>query len=157
MTTRAIAPKAAPIGVVKVGVFHHSNQNPNDRKRNFSGYGNERPDPRWPNNAKLAVSFVVNFEEGAEDSFEDGQPVNDKLGEFASFLPDGMRDLAIEQFHEYGLRAGIWRVLDLFDEYNRKVTFYLCGRAVERSPEIAREIVARGHEPASHGYRWVCI
>jgi peptidoglycan/xylan/chitin deacetylase (PgdA/CDA1 family) len=67
-----------------------------------------------------------------------------------------MRDLAIEQFHEYGLRAGIWRILDVFDRYGHKTTFYMCGRAVERSPEIASEIVARGHEPASHGYRWVC-
>ncbi len=126
------------------------------RERDFRGYGNARPDPKWPGGAKLAVSFVVNLEEGAEDSFEDGQPVNDKLGEFHTILPDGMRDLAIEQFHEYGLRAGVWRVLDLFDRYERKVTFYMCGRAVERSPQIAAEIVARGHEPASHGYRWFC-
>ncbi len=125
-------------------------------ERDMRGYGANPPDPKWPGGAKLAVSFVVNLEEGAEDSFEDGQPVNDKLGEFHTILPDGMRDLAIEQFHEYGLRAGVWRVLDLFDRYERKVTFYMCGRAVERSPQIAAEIVARGHEPASHGYRWFC-
>ncbi|HEY4163085.1 MAG TPA: polysaccharide deacetylase family protein [Dongiaceae bacterium] len=126
------------------------------RKRDFLGYGKTRPNPHWPGKAKLALSFVVNLEEGAEDSFEDGQPVNDKLGEFHTILPDGMRDLSIEQFHEYGLRAGVWRILDLFDRYDRKVTFYMCGRAVERSPEIAAEIVSRGHEPASHGYRWYC-
>jgi peptidoglycan/xylan/chitin deacetylase (PgdA/CDA1 family) len=73
-----------------------------------------------------------------------------------SALPDGMRDLGMEQFHEYGLRAGIWRILDLFDRHGCKATFYMCGRAVERTPEIAAEIVARGHEPASHGYRWHC-
>lgn len=126
------------------------------RHRDFTGYGKQRPKAAWPGNADLAVSFVVNLEEGAESSFEDGQPTNDRLGEFRSILPDGMRDLAIEQFHEYGLRAGIWRVLDLFDRYGRKATFYMCGRAVERSPGIAAEIVARGHEPASHGYRWYC-
>ncbi|SLN75247.1 polysaccharide deacetylase family protein [Oceanibacterium hippocampi] len=126
------------------------------RERDFLGYGMNRPDPKWPNDAKLALSFVVNLEEGAEDSFEDGQPVNDKLGEFQSILPDGQRDLAIEQFHEYGLRAGVWRILDLFDRYERKVTFYMCGRAVERTPQVAAEIVARGHEPALHGYRWYC-
>jgi peptidoglycan/xylan/chitin deacetylase (PgdA/CDA1 family) len=126
------------------------------RRRDFIGYGKQRPSVTWPQNADLAISLVVNLEEGAESSFEDGQSTNDKLGEFTSFLPDGMRDLAIEQFHEYGLRAGIWRLLDLFDRYGHKATFYMCGRAVERSPEIAADIVARGHEPASHGYRWVC-
>ena len=127
-----------------------------ERRRNFIGYGKNRPKVTWPHDADLAISFVVNLEEGAEASFEDGQPVNDKLGECVSFLPNGTRDLAIEQFHEYGLRAGIWRILDLFDRYDRKATFYMCGRSVERSPEIAAEIVARGHEPASHGYRWYC-
>jgi peptidoglycan/xylan/chitin deacetylase (PgdA/CDA1 family) len=127
-----------------------------DRRRDFIGYGRQRPKVTWPNNAELAVSFVVNLEEGAEASLEDGQPTNDKLGEFVSSLPDGMRDLAMEQFHEYGLRAGIWRILDLFDRCGSKATFYICGRAVERSPEIAAEIVSRGHEPASHGYRWHC-
>jgi peptidoglycan/xylan/chitin deacetylase (PgdA/CDA1 family) len=126
------------------------------RKRDFTGYGKNKPNANWPNGAKLAISFVVNLEEGAEASFEDGQPTNDKVGEFNSPIPDGMRDPAIEQFHEYGLRAGVWRILDLFDRHKRKVTFYMCGRAVERTPEIAAEIVARGHEPASHGYRWEC-
>src|SRR5260370_36962617 len=86
-----------------------------NRRRDFIGYGRQRPKVTWPNKAELAVSFVVNLEEGAEASLEAGQPSNDKLGEFVSSLPDGMRDLAIEQFHEYGLRAGIWRNLDLLD------------------------------------------
>ena len=77
-----------------------------DRRRDFIGYGRQRPKVIWPNKAQLAVSFVVNLEEGAEASLEDGQLTNDKLGEFVSSLPDGMRDLAMEQFHEYGLRAG---------------------------------------------------
>lgn len=125
-------------------------------KRDFVGYGKHKPNANWPNGAKLAISFVINLEEGAEASFEDGQPVNDKVGEFTSIIPDGMRDLAMEQFHEYGLRAGVWRILDLFDRHCRKATFYMCGRAVERTPKIAAEIAARGHEPASHGYRWYC-
>ena len=126
------------------------------RPRDFLGYGKAKPKVDWPGNAELAISFVVNLEEGAENAFEDGQPTNDKLGEFVSALPDGMRDLAMEQLHEYGLRAGVWRMLDLFDRYSRHSTFYMCGRAAERSPQIAREIVERGHEPACHGYRWVC-
>src|SRR5216683_3129058 len=108
-----------------------------NRRRDFIGYGRQRPKVTWPNKAELAVSFVVNLEEGAEASLEDGQPSNDKLGEFVSSLPDGMRDLAMEQFHEYALRAGIWRILDLFDRCNSKATFYMCGRAVERTPESA--------------------
>ena len=86
----------------------------------------------WPGGADLAISFVVNFGRGAENAYEDGQPTNDKLGEFVSSLPDGMRDLAMEQLHEYGLRAGVWRILDLFERYGRRSTFYMCGRAVER-------------------------
>ncbi len=127
-----------------------------ERKRDFLGYGKHRPNPQWPNGAKLALSFVVNMEEGAEACYEDGQSENDRSSEFTSILPSGMRDLGMEQFHEYGLRAGVWRVLDLFDRFGVKSTFWLCGRAVERSPEIAAEIVARGHEAASHGYRWQC-
>jgi peptidoglycan/xylan/chitin deacetylase (PgdA/CDA1 family) len=132
------------------------NERQNLRRRDFIGYGADQPKVVWPNEADLAVSFVVNFEEGAENAWEDGQPTNDKAGEFPSLLPDGMRDLAMEHIHEYGTRAGVWRILDLFDRYAFPSTFYICGRAAERSPEIARAIVTRGHEPASHGYRWVC-
>src|SRR5229473_2439831 len=97
-----------------------------NRRRDFIGYGRQRPKVTWPNKAELAVSFVVNLEEGAEASLEDGQPSNDKLGEFVSSLPDGMRDLAMEQFHEYALRAGIWRILDLFERVTgeRPLGFY---------------------------------
>src|SRR5260370_38570172 len=89
-----------------------------NRRRDFIGYGRQLPKVTWPNKAELAVSFVVNLEEGAEASLEDGQPSNDKLGEFVSSLPDGMRDLAMEQFHEHGLLVCALRIPDPFDRCN---------------------------------------
>ena len=90
------------------------NEMSNYRPRDFFGYGAAKPKVTWPGGSDLAISFVVNFEEGAENAYEDGQPTNDKLGEFVSSLPDGMRDLAMEQLHEMGCGPGVWRILDLF-------------------------------------------
>jgi peptidoglycan/xylan/chitin deacetylase (PgdA/CDA1 family) len=122
--------------------------------RDLVGYGADAPDPQWPGGAKLALSLVVNYEEGAELGFEQGDAVNEKIGEVTSPVPDGVRDLGIEQMFAYGLRAGLWRVLDAFDRHEVPATFYMCGRSVERTPELAREVVRRGHEPACHGWRW---
>jgi peptidoglycan/xylan/chitin deacetylase (PgdA/CDA1 family) len=124
--------------------------------RDLHGYGADRPKVRWPNGANVAVSLVINYEEGAEASLEDGQPLIDRDAELRSGLPDGVRDLAVEQMFAYGLRAGLWRVLDALDRHERKATFLFCGRAVERTPDLARAVVARGHEAACHGYRWAC-
>ncbi len=122
-------------------------------KRDFIGYGNSPPKVKWPNDAKLAVQIVVNFEEGAENSVEKGDKMPEQLGDFPPIdLPT--RDLGLESVFEYGSRVGIWRLLDLFDHHEIKATFYACGEAMELNPLAAKEIVKRGHEICCHGYRW---
>jgi peptidoglycan/xylan/chitin deacetylase (PgdA/CDA1 family) len=122
--------------------------------RDLIGYGGRSPAVAWPHDAAVAVSLVVNYEEGAELSVEDGDPVNERIGEVLSVIDPGRRDLGQEQIFAYGMRAGLWRFLDAFERHGRQVTFYMCGRAVERTPALAAEVVRRGHEPACHGWRW---
>lgn len=120
--------------------------------RDLVGYGGHPPDPRWPGGARVAVSFVVNFEEGAEYAVSEGDPRNEGIYEVEHRL-DGP-DPCIESHFEYGTRSGWWRVMDLLDRHGVAVTVSACGRAVERTPVIARDAVARGHEVAAHGWRW---
>ena len=122
--------------------------------RDLVGYGGRWPDITWPNGARLAVSVVVNFEEGAELQAGEGDPVSERIGEVVSVVEPGIRDIGQEQIFAYGLRAGLWRLLDGLDESGLPATFFFCGRAVERAPELARAVVERGHEPAVHGWRW---
>jgi peptidoglycan/xylan/chitin deacetylase (PgdA/CDA1 family) len=122
-------------------------------KRDFIGYGNNLPKVVWPNKAKIAIQVVVNFEEGAENSVEKGDKMPEQLGDFPPVdIP--VRDLGLESVFEYGSRVGVWRMLDLFDKYDIKVTFYACGEALESNPHVGEEIVRRGHEICCHGYRW---
>jgi peptidoglycan/xylan/chitin deacetylase (PgdA/CDA1 family) len=123
-------------------------------KRDLIGYGTTPPKVGWPNGACLAVSLVVNYEEGAEFGADQGDPINERIAELHSPVGNGVRDLGREQMFNYGLRAGLWRILDALDRHRRKATFYMCARAVERTPGLAAEVVRRGHEPALHSYRW---
>ncbi|RAI42591.1 polysaccharide deacetylase family protein [Rhodoplanes roseus] len=120
--------------------------------RDLVGYGGKPPHPRWPGGARVAVSVVVNFEEGAEFAVSEGDGRNEGVYEVEHRL-DGP-DPCIESHFEYGTRAGWWRVMDLLDRHGVTVTVSACGRAVERLPEIARDAVGRGHEVAAHGWRW---
>jgi len=122
--------------------------------RDLIGYGGKPPAWKLPNAAKVAVSMVINFEEGAELAAGDGDPGAEKLGEILSTLPPDKWDQSTEQVFAYGMRAGIWRMLDGLERHKRQITFYMCGRAVERLPGIARRIVEAGHEPACHGWLW---
>ena len=122
--------------------------------RDLAGYAGRPPAWKLPGGARVAVSLVVNFEEGAELSAGDGDPASERLGEIVSIIPAGKWDQGTEQVFAYGMRAGIWRFLDWLDRHGRKITFYMCGRAIERSPGIARRIVEAGHEPACHGWLW---
>ncbi|TCU73842.1 peptidoglycan/xylan/chitin deacetylase (PgdA/CDA1 family) [Bradyrhizobium sp. R2.2-H] len=124
-------------------------------ERDLRGYGRARPDIVWPNGARVAVSLVVNFEEGAELAVEQGDAETEHYGEVASTSPPGVRDLVQEQVFDYGMRAGLWRFLDAFTEAGIRSTFMMCGRAVERVPDLARTVVEAGHEPAVHGWRWL--
>ena len=121
--------------------------------RDFWGYGPHPPDPQWPNGAQLAVSFVVNLEEGAELAIAAGDRRNESVYEIVLETKD-VPDLSMESHFEYGARVGFWRILNLFDQYGIKATMNVCGRAVEQSPWMAQETAARGHELCCHGYRW---
>jgi peptidoglycan/xylan/chitin deacetylase (PgdA/CDA1 family) len=124
--------------------------------RDLIGYGWNYPKFTWPEDAKVAVSLVLNYEEGSELCVGDGDPEGERTGEFVYPSMDSRtRDLGIESTFEYGSRVGHWRVLDLMDDFGAKSTIYACGQALERNPAIARAFTARGHEPAAHGYRWV--
>lgn len=122
--------------------------------RDLTGYGEAPPAWKLPGGARLAVSLVVNFEEGAEAAVSDGDPQAERISEVLSVVPPGRWDQGNEQIFAYGMRAGIWRMLDALRKHDRPATFYMCGRAVERLPLIARRIVEAGHEAACHGWLW---
>jgi peptidoglycan/xylan/chitin deacetylase (PgdA/CDA1 family) len=124
------------------------------RPRDLIGYGGRPPSVVWPNGARVAVSLVVNFEEGAELAIGDGDDSNERIGEVVSVVEPGLRDFGQEEMFAYGLRAGLWRFLDAFARHNRKATFFMCGRAIERARNLAAQIVSHGHEPACHGWLW---
>jgi peptidoglycan/xylan/chitin deacetylase (PgdA/CDA1 family) len=124
-----------------------------ERPRDFVGYGRRPPRVEWPNQARVVVSLVVNYEEGAERSFPDGDGVSEG-GDFNYPMPPGVRDLMAESTIEYGSRVGVWRLLDIFDRHDVRTTFFACGRALERNPELGPALAELGHEPCSHGYRW---
>jgi peptidoglycan/xylan/chitin deacetylase (PgdA/CDA1 family) len=124
------------------------------QSRDFIGYGVNPPDVQWPNGARIAVSVVVNYEEGSEYSILDGDPAGETSGESPSPAGPGERDLANESFFEYGSRVGVWRILNILDRYNVKGTIFACALALERNPEVGPELVRRGHEVMGHGNRW---
>ena len=123
-------------------------------ERDLIGYGLNPPAVEWPNGARIAVSFVLNYEEGSENSILDGDPHGETVGESPSPVARGERDLANESFFEYGSRVGVWRILDLLDEYEVGGTIFACALALERNPEVGPEVVRRGHEVMGHGNRW---
>ena len=123
-------------------------------ERDFVGYGRNPPAVEWPNGARVAVSVVVNYEEGSEYSLLDGDPHRESNNEVPSPLPPDERDLANESFFEYGSRVGVWRVMRILREFGVPATFYCCALALERNPEVGAAIVEDGHEVFGHGYRW---
>ncbi|MDP6709159.1 MAG: allantoinase PuuE [Alphaproteobacteria bacterium] len=125
--------------------------------RDFVGYGANPPDPKWPGGARLAVNFVVNYEEGSEYSIAEGDGFTEaNLTESpASPVPRGERDLGAESMFEYGSRVGFWRLMRLFAERDLPLTVFGCAMALERNPEAAQAIAAAGHDVCCHGWRWV--
>jgi len=121
--------------------------------RDLLGYGATPPDPRWPGGARVAVSFVLNVEEGAEVSVAEGDERNEAVYEVIDRL-EGIPDPCLESHFDYGTRAGWWRIMKAFDDAGARCTVSACGRAVERTPSLAADAVARGHEVSAHGWRW---
>jgi len=124
-------------------------------ERDLVGYANRPPTGRWPNGARLAVSIVVNYEEGSERSRAMGDPDQETMTEWGNYpMPPEIRNLAMESMYEYGARVGIWRLMDIFADTQVKPTFYACAVAFEQNPAVAKAAVAAGYEICSHGYRW---
>lgn len=125
--------------------------------RDLIGYGEHPPHPRWPNHARVAVQFVLNYEEGAERSVLHGDPVSEFfLSEMigAQPIPD-MRHMSMESLYEYGSRAGFWRIRRLFDEFRLPLTVFGVAQAMQRNPDAVEAMMKSGWEIASHGYRWI--
>lgn len=123
-------------------------------RRDLVGYGDQPPDPHWPMEARVALNFVINYEEGAELSPADGDEVRETFGEASYPIPVTERDLANEAVYEYGSRVGIWRVLHAFRERSIPATAFASARAFERNPEVAQAMAADGIDVLGHGYRW---
>jgi allantoinase len=124
--------------------------------RDFVGYGPTPPHPRWPGEARIAVNFVINFEEGSELSYPAGDGVSETgLIEVASTDAGNRRDLAAESMFEYGARVGWWRLHRIFTGYKVPVTLFACARALAANPPAAAAIAATDWDICGHGYRWI--
>ncbi len=125
--------------------------------RDLVGYGQRPPLAQWPAGARIAVQFVVNYEEGGENCVLHGDPASEAfLSEIVGAAPrPGQRHPSMESIYEYGSRVGVWRLLDLFSRYEIPLTVFGVAMALERNPAVAEAAMAAGHEICSHGYRWI--
>ncbi len=125
--------------------------------RDLIGYGLTPPQIEWPNKAKIAINFVINYEEGAELSPINGDTEAETYGSDFPFgvRQPGQRNLSIESFYEYGSRVGIWRLLRLFEQYQIPLTFFITGFALTQNPLLANYLADNIHEVAGHGWRWI--
>ena len=125
--------------------------------RDMKGYGAMPPDPVWPGGARLAVQFVINYEEGGENSMLHGDAASESfLSEIVAATPiAGMRHMSMESLFEYGSRVGVWRLFRLFREQAIPVTVFGVAMALERNPEVAERAMEADFEICSHGYRWI--
>ncbi|HET8943023.1 MAG TPA: allantoinase PuuE [Rudaea sp.] len=125
--------------------------------RDLVGYGAQVPHAQWPNGARIAVQFVINYEEGAENCILNGDAASEAFLSEMVGTPalKGVRHMSMEWLYEYGSRAGFWRLLRLFAERDMTATVFAVGMALERNPQAARAMVDAGFEIASHGWRWI--
>ncbi len=125
--------------------------------RDLVGYGRTPPDPRWPGGARIAVQFVLNYEEGGENCILHGDAASEAfLSETVGAQPLlGVRNMNMELVYEYGSRAGFWRLWRMFTERNLPVTVYAVAMALERHREAAAAMAEAEWEIASHGLRWI--
>jgi allantoinase len=124
--------------------------------RDLVGYGALPPHPRWPGSARIALQFVLNYEEGAENSVLHGDPASETfLSEIVAAQAFPTRHMSMESLYEYGSRAGVWRILRLFRERKLPLTIFGVAMALARNPAVVDAFLADGHEIASHGWRWI--
>ena len=124
--------------------------------RNLIGYGSKTPVIKWPNNAKLALQIVLNYEEGSENCVLHGDGHSETfLSEIVGALPIKGRHINMESFYEYGSRRGFWRIHELFQEKKIPLTIFGVGMALEKNQEVCNAIKESNYEVASHGWRWI--
>jgi len=128
----------------------------NDYPRDMIGYGATPPEANWPGGARLALSFVINYEEGGENSILHGDRASETfLSEIIGAKAYEARHMSMESMYEYGSRAGFWRLHRLFQRYKLPVTVYGIAMAMERNPDVVSAMLEANWEIASHGYRWI--
>jgi allantoinase len=124
--------------------------------RDMIGYGSKDKKIRWPNNARVAVQIVLNYEEGAENCVLNGDNNSEVfLSEIISAQPVKGRHINMESLYEYGSRVGFWRLHKLFQEKKIPITVFGVGMALEKNPEVCKAIIEADYEVASHGWRWI--
>ena len=124
--------------------------------RDLKGYGRNPPHARWPCGARIAVQFVLNYEEGAENSVLHGDPTSETfLSEIVGAQAFEARHMSMESMYEYGSRAGVWRLLREFEQRGLPLTVFGVAMALQRNPEVVKAFLTRGDEIACHGWRWI--
>jgi allantoinase len=124
--------------------------------RDLAGYGRNPPHAQWPRQARVAVQFVLNFEEGGENSVLHGDPGSEQfLSEMFNPASYPERHLSMEGIYEYGSRAGVWRILREFEKRGLPLTVFGVSMALQRCPEVTQAFVELGHEIACHGWKWI--
>ena len=124
--------------------------------RDMKGYGRDVPHAQWPGRAKIAVQFVLNYEEGGENNVLHGDPTSETfLSELVTAQAYENRHMTMESMYEYGSRAGVWRILREFEKRNLPLTVFGIGMALQRYPELTQAFMDLGHEIANHGLRWI--
>jgi allantoinase len=124
--------------------------------RDLRGYGRQVPQARWPGEARIALQFVLNYEEGGENNVLHGDPTSETfLSELVTAQAYENRHMTMESMYEYGSRAGVWRILREFERRSLPLTVFGVVSALERYPELVRGFIDAGHEIANHGLRWI--
>jgi allantoinase len=124
--------------------------------RDLIGYGRNPPQANWPGQARVALQFVLNYEEGAENNVLHGDPASETfLSEIIGAAAFPMRHMSMESLYEYGSRAGLWRLLRVFEERRLPLTVFGVAMALKRNPEAVAAFQELGHEIACHGLRWI--
>ena len=124
--------------------------------RNMVGYGSTKPNIKWPNNEKLALQIVLNYEEGSENCVLHGDKTSEVfLSEIIGAKPIRGRHINMESMYEYGSRRGFWRIHELFQEKKIPITIFGVGMALEKNQDVCNAIKKANYEVASHGWRWI--
>ncbi|MGI9657806.1 MAG: polysaccharide deacetylase family protein, partial [Gaiellaceae bacterium] len=124
--------------------------------RDYVGYGRNRPDPKWPDNARIAVNINVAYEGGGERNVLDGDECSEGVLTDTG-LPSaaGTRNPLVESSFEYGSRVGIWRLMRIFEQFDVTASMIAVATALERNAEVCSAFVELGHEIVNHGHRWI--